>query len=104
MHFDWYKINASFHQYLRLSINNDYGNLGIFNCWNGPRGKIPHFIMKWNDTNFKGVNKYTGTLSSFVCENIYGKDVVFELVSRSPLVVVNTNEILKKKCPSRSQG
>ncbi len=57
LHFDWYKIDASFHQFLRLSINNDYGNLGSFIYWNGPHGKIPHFIMKWNEPNFEGVNK-----------------------------------------------
>jgi hypothetical protein len=46
IHFDLYKLNVSFHQSLGLSINNDYNNLCILTCWNGPHAKVPHFIRK----------------------------------------------------------
>jgi hypothetical protein len=57
LHFDLYKLDVSFHQSLGLSNNNDYNNYCILTCWNGPHGKIPHFIKKWNETKFENVNK-----------------------------------------------
>jgi hypothetical protein len=56
-HFDLHKLDVSFHQFISLAINNDYNNLCILTCWNGPHAKIAHFIRKWNKTKFESVNK-----------------------------------------------
>jgi hypothetical protein len=60
MYFHQYPLNASFHQFLGPSINNDYAIVyldsfkTIENC---AHKKIPYFIKKSYETNFEGVNK-----------------------------------------------
>jgi hypothetical protein len=56
-----YPLDASFHQFLGPTINNDYVNLCIWMFLKllkiVPHRKIPYLIKKWYETNFESANK-----------------------------------------------